>query len=900
MSENKPKILYVDDEAANLTSFKSIFKRYYQVYTAETAKEGLEILSSNSIQTVISDQRMPEMTGVEFFEAIESRDPDIPKIILTGYTDVQSVIDAINKGKVFAYSTKPINLAELRYMINNGINTYQLKIENRRLIENLEKTNLELKEEISQRNKNEKAVMELNEELRLFKQIADLASYGTAIADVDGTFLYVNNAFAEMYGYSIRELADMNIRDFHCPSDIDRIENIEDAMKMDDDFLAHEIITRRKDGTTFPALVSGTLLKNKDGEPDIRVATIIDLTEVKQAEQALRETQERTRSILEAIPDLMFRIDSSGRFIDYHANEKTGLLVTPENFLDKNITEILSSELASQVMERMNQALATGTLQQFEYELDIDGETRFFDGRIVKNGDNEVIIIVRDITEKIKASHDLKESEVNLTAIIENTRDLIWSIDNEYNLVKYNSAFYEFARSELGVEYCIGMNILDIDRPGIVKFVSEKFQKALNGQVIRFEKKYKGLETDSVYEVSIYPILEEDKNVKGIVCIARDITEVYEYRQSLKKKVEERTRDLYTALNEAETARDRVDWILKSVADGLIVTDVYNRVILMNRAAEDLLDIRFSEVINRPIDFAIQDMTLRERIKTTLNKQETGYEFDFDLPEKIQNDIIPVMRARTSVIKDKNGAMTGIVTIIHDVTQERFIDKMKTEFISTAAHELRTPLTSIQGFSEILLTRNELRQSEKEKFLTYINKQAVNLANIINDLLDIARIESGKGFSTDFQDYDVEQSLLQISRYFQDQSSVHKIKLSVDGTSPYIKADSEKMEQVLKNIVGNAIKYSPGGGIVKIKGKIKDGFYKVTVSDEGIGMNKEQLKHAFDKFYRGDASDTAIEGTGLGLSITRHIVNAHGGEIWLESETGNGTKVSFTIPLENN
>ncbi|GAI56286.1 unnamed protein product, partial [marine sediment metagenome] len=226
-------------------------------------------------------------------------------------------------------------------------------------------------------------------------------------------------------------------------------------------------------------------------------------------------------------------------------------------------------------------------------------------------------------------------------------------------------------------------------------------------------------------------------------------------------------RELNRSLYDTEHARDRIDGILKSVSDGLIVTDIYNRIILMNRSAEDLLGVRFSEVIDRPIDFAIEEKTLREKLIDTLGKKKTGYQFDFELPG--DDPKYPrFMRARTSVILDREGKDTGIVTIFNDVTHEREVDRMKTEFLSTAAHELRTPLTSIQGFSEILQTREDISEEEKKKFLSYINKQAVNLAEIVNDLLDISRIESGRKYTIDKVICNAGECIKNIIPYFQE------------------------------------------------------------------------------------------------------------------------------------
>ena len=371
--------------------------------------------------------------------------------------------------------------------------------------------------------------------------------------------------------------------------------------------------------------------------------------------------------------------------------------------------------------------------------------------------------------------------------------------------------------------------------------------------------------------------------------------ELEDYSKTLEEKVVARTSDLEKALSDTAQARDRIDGIVKSVADGLIVTDIYNRVILMNRTAEDLLGVRLSEVIDRPLDFAIQDETLRERVRSTLQKKKEGYEFDFELPGDDPKHP-RIMRARTSVITDKEGKQTGIVTIIHDVTHEREVDRMKTEFISTAAHELRTPLTSIQGFSEIMLTRNDISEEERKRFLSYINKQAVSLTLIVSDLLDIARIESGRGFALSKASYDVADTVRQVIPYFQEHAPQHHFEIAVPDQPLVIHADRQKMEQVFKNLISNAVKYSPKGGLIRVTGGITADHFEASVADSGIGMSLDQVEKMFDKFYRVDASNTAIEGTGLGMTIVKHIIEAHGGKIWVESELGKGTTVRFTIP----
>lgn len=363
----------------------------------------------------------------------------------------------------------------------------------------------------------------------------------------------------------------------------------------------------------------------------------------------------------------------------------------------------------------------------------------------------------------------------------------------------------------------------------------------------------------------------------------------------LEHRVQDRTKELKAALDETEQAKERIDGILKSVVDGIIVTSLENRVTLMNPAARAWLNCRPGDMLGSCKDIGILEETLRDKIEKVAEKDTANYEFDFEVPAEKKHP--KIMRARTSVIFGKNGSPAGIVTAFHDVTQEREVDRMKTEFLSTAAHELRTPLTSIRGFSEILLTRDNLKDEEKTKFLTYINQQAVKLGSIVNDLLDLSRIESGKGFALQLGDHPVEDVIREVSLYYQGVCAKHEIAAELPDADTVLLIDRDKIGQVLHNLISNAVKFSPNGGVIRVHAQVSDKYYEVCVTDQGIGMMPDQVERVFDKFYRADSSNSAPEGTGLGMAIVKHIVESHGGKTRVESIYGEGTTVCFTIAI---
>jgi signal transduction histidine kinase len=238
---------------------------------------------------------------------------------------------------------------------------------------------------------------------------------------------------------------------------------------------------------------------------------------------------------------------------------------------------------------------------------------------------------------------------------------------------------------------------------------------------------------------------------------------------------------------------------------------------------------------------------------------------------------------------------------MRDVTHEYEVDQIKTEFLSTAAHELRTPMASILGFAELLLTQ-EFEQTEQREFLDIIHKQSRNVASILDELLDLARIESRRGKDFQLTRLDLNDLTVETAKSFKCPEGRASPEVVVAGLPQWLLGDAGKLRQVLLNVLSNAYKYSPQGGpvtvvtdTVTVRGELPQA--RVRVTDHGIGMTPEQAEKVWERFYRADTSGK-VPGTGLGMSIVKEIIELHRGSVSVHSAPGQGTCISICLPAD--
>jgi PAS domain S-box-containing protein len=252
-------------------------------------------------------------------------------------------------------------------------------------------------------------------------------------------------------------------------------------------------------------------------------------------------------------------------------------------------------------------------------------------------------------------------------------------------------------------------------------------------------------------------------------------------------------------------------------------------------------------------------------------------------------------------VRDREGRDLGRLHAFRDVTRERELDRMKDEFVSLVSHELRTPLTSIKGYVDLLLDGDAGDVSEEQReFLDIVKSNSDRLVMLVNDLLDVSRIEAGR-INLRLRPVDIAESINEVASSLQPllEQKGQSLKLEVPGDLPQVTADPDRLAQILTNLLSNAHKYTLEGGAVTVRAAATDGAVRVDVTDTGVGMTSEELDKLFTKFFRAQHPATQkISGTGLGLTITRSLVERQGGRIWVSSEPAKGSTFSFSVPKD--
>jgi len=344
--------------------------------------------------------------------------------------------------------------------------------------------------------------------------------------------------------------------------------------------------------------------------------------------------------------------------------------------------------------------------------------------------------------------------------------------------------------------------------------------------------------------------------------------------------------------------KEELEHVIESVYAGIVMVHTNGRIMQMNSSARTMLGIDQNERLAGDYATTMKHEPVQALLKKSLEEGEELQE-EISLPSPEDADEERIYQVQTAMVRGEDQGVIGVVAIFNDITEIRSIERMKTAFVSTVSHELRTPLTSIKGFISTLLQDVEgfYDKDTVHEFYTIIDQECDRLTRLISDLLNVSRIEAGRALDLNPQPVQVSDVVDKVVAAQKSYTNKHEFSVELEEDLPTIVADMDKVDQILTNLTNNAVKYSPNGGIITVSGKKSNGSIRMAVSDQGMGIPKEHLDKVFDRFHRIDNRDTRkVGGTGIGLYLVKHLVEAHGGKIWVESEVGKGSSFIFELP----
>jgi PAS domain S-box-containing protein len=667
----------------------------------------------------------------------------------------------------------------------------------------------------------------------------------------------------------------------------------------------------------------------------------------RRAETALRESEEKYRLLAETATDIILIHDMQGHmtYINSAGINLTGY--SAEELGTFNIVDLTSGRYHAEIVER-NRKRVAGNHGVYLYEVDIHSKT----GKIIplevnstlimrEGKPDSILLIARDITERKRVENAEREQRAFAEALAEVTATVNSTLDYHEVMIR----IIETIESVIPNHH--GTNIMLLEAGGATQIIHSCGCYARHGystptpgtlsnirklpllaSVLDSKESLVIADTKNSEEWRVVdgfgwirsyaaaPILIEGE-VVGFLNIdsatpgyfnethatrlkafadqaaialknARLYRELETYSESLEQAVRERTIQF-------QQAKERIETILDNTPDVIMLLDKDGNVETCNPALNTMFRIENTGgyIGQPPWQFVDNTYvhTVQESLQRVLSNNKVirlevialrndGSHFDAEMA------LAPVRQ---------DNRTRNIVCTIRDISLLKEVGRMKDSFLSIAAHELRTPLSSVMGFSEILLTR-DLAPERHRRYLQIINDTSLRLNDIINNMLDISRLESGKGLDIQPEPFDIGKLITELLTYYQEAYPDYIFKLADMDESYKVIGDRLRLESVIRNLISNAIKYSGPGRPITVSCAHADGHLKINVEDTGIGITREQQKHLFEKFYRADPSNRSVSGTGLGLAICKLIVEGHGGEIGVESEEGKGSTFYFSIP----
>jgi len=1049
-------ILVVEDEVGIRTTLCAILEDAgYKVTGLENGAEALEIIRNHPFNVVITNIRLPDADGMKILELARKIEPDADVIVMTGYASLETAVEAVNKG-AYAYFVKPVNMDEMKTAIVNALRQQWLSRENKKLVDNLQRSNKLLSEaneklqtEITEHKQAEEALREseekyrrlfelspigittvdmkgvitscnsavykeggypvnelvgkhvskiapirvrdipkhmrtfssiirgktpkpfeaaynrkdgtigwteihtalleadgrklgvmvlqkditerkkIEEERRVYVAGIDNANEGIAFTKMNGDMLYFNKSACRIFGYTPAEMKEINISKFSATSADGK--KLEGSLREKGEFFG-EIIGVRKNGETFPATLSVSIVNDDKGNPIGRMGVFSDITERKQMEEALQESEEKYRSIFSKVPASIILLDKDGQIVDVNPYHITSIgkgkitrkdrigknMVTLPNIVKAKLSKAYARLLKGEPLD-LKEVYFPTTLGGDDGYFNVKGVPLFKEGKVVG-----AVAIHEDITERKRAEEALKSSEERLKILFEFAPDAYYVNDLKGTFFDGNKEAEEitgYKRDELIGKSFLKLNLLP---PSQIPKAAALLARNALGQPSGPDEFILNQKDGNQVQVEIrtFPVKMRGQTV--VLGIAHDITE----RKQMEEKLRESEENYRSLVNNVKLG------VFRSTPGST------GRFLEVNPAVKEITGYSRKELLQMNVSDLYMHPEEREAVLEGIasGTRETTRELRFR-----KKDGTEIVVSDTKVaVRDDAGKILYFDGIIEDITERKLIEQelqqkneqldvqneelqsqseelmvqqqelieksreleeasqAKSEFLANMSHELRTPLNAVIGFSQLLADGipGEVNK-EQEQCLNDILGSGEHLLSLINDVLDLSKVEAGKielkPESLNLADVidDVVQTVKPMLA-----DNRHRLEFSLEEELPQVRADEGKLKQIFLNLMSNAIKFTAPGGMLGIEVSRDGDWCQVSVVDDGIGIKKEDQGRIFEPFTQVDfLPGKKRGGTGLGLALTRQFVEMCGGKIWVESEYGKGSKFTFTLLL---
>jgi two-component system sensor histidine kinase/response regulator len=759
---------------------------------------------------------------------------------------------------------------------------------------------LAVKEDITARKRAEEALREGEERFRgLFQGAAE----GILVSNIETKkFVYANPAVCRMLGYTEEELVHLGVSDIHPPQDLERVGAEFMAQARGKKTLAPALPCLRKDGTTIYADINASQLV-VDGK-DCNVGFFTDITARKRAEEALRESEERSRIVAASISDLIYEWDLKDK-IDWYGDVDS-LMGYPAGGFPRTLDGWVAA-LHPEDKERVwvaveNQLKGVAPYDVEEYRVaQKDGGWRWWSARgtVLRDEQGQPrrwIGAITDITEREQAEEALRESEERYRGLFQGAAEGILVVNIETKKFVYANpavcTMLGYTEEEL-----VHLRVSDLPPPQDLERMVAEFMAQVRG------------------EKTLAPALP---------CLRKDGTTIYADIKSSLVVVDGKDcivgffTDI-TARKQAEEALQKADEMVRAVIQAspvaILTLDPDGIVRMWNPSAEQMLGWSEHEVLGRSLPIVPEEN--QEEVKVLRERAMRGESISgMELRRKKKDGSWIDLSLCTAVLRDASGQTVGLLEILTDVTEKKraaqavqqakeaaeAASRAKSEFLANMSHEIRTPMNGIIGMTDLALDTD--LNAEQREYLQMVKSSSDSLLTVINDVLDFSKIEAGK-LELDPIEFNLRDSLEQTVRTLALRAHQSGLELTCEvrpGVPERIIGDPTRLRQIIINLVGNAIKFTSQGEVslrVDLDSHLEDAVrLHFEVLDTGIGIAQEEQKAIFAAFTQADGSNSRkYGGTGLGLTISKQLVEMMRGHIWVESQVGQGSVFHFSVPF---